>query len=352
MDLSQYLSELDGQYRLYDVGRRIRKLDKTQFQQFENSEIAYPFPYLQHAWLALYISQKNEVGNETLWFLKWPLDEQGKLIQYVRDDLVMRLVRLSEQPLNVQADTEIEDPLKDNSFSFNPDDIRRANLSAMINHSQHRKPSSYYDTVVRYLQAGTLNSNELTHWQNLGMQGIADVAAKCNEHEASLKACLTTMPSEVYLAFGQCLEHSNVSYAIASAVLNRLKADLQKTHNASAVEASLRIIGPCFSDQLRIEAWQLWMNSDYKNNVACVLAFATRNFDDLGFMPETITPFLITLAEFNQQGSETFSVFSKIVGDLLFLPGIRNLLLNALRDPQRPAILGHAMQALLDSKKQ
>ena len=351
MDLSQYLSELAGQYRLFDVGRRIRKIDKTQFKQFEDLEIPYPFPYLQHAWLALYITQPNDIGNETLWFLKWPLDEQGKLIQYVRDDLVMRLIRLSEQPLNVQSDTEIEDPLKDNSFSFNPDDIRRANLHAIINHTQHRKPSAHYDTVVRYLQAGTLNANELSNWKNLGMQGIADVAAKNNDHEASLKSCLSKMPSEVYLAFSQCLEHSDVTHSVAEAVLKRLKLDLTKANNTSAVEAGLRIMGACFSDQLRIDAWQLWLESDYKNDVACVLAFATRNYDDLAFMPEVITPFLVTLAQFNQEGSDSFSVFIKIVSDLLFLPGIRNLLLNALRNPERPEILGQAMQALLDSKK-
>jgi len=80
MDLTRYLSELEGQYRIFDVGRRIRKLDKSQFQQFESLDTPYPFPYLQHAWLALFITQKNQLGNETLWLLKWPSDEQGKLI--------------------------------------------------------------------------------------------------------------------------------------------------------------------------------------------------------------------------------------------------------------------------------
>lgn len=351
MDLSQYLSELEGQYRLYDVGRRIRKIDKTQFQQFEDSAIPYPFPYLQHAWLALYISQHNDIGNETLWFLKWPLDEQGKLVPYVRDDLVGRLIRLSQQAISV-TDTEIDDPLKDNPFSFNPDDVRRANLHAMINHAQHRKPSEHYGTVVSYLQSGTLNPNNLSQWQNLGMQGIADVAARVEDHEASLKSCLTNMPKEAYLAFAQCLEHKAISHSLAQVAFDRLTVDLKQPNNSAAVEASLRIIGPCFSDQLRIDAWQLWMDSDYQHDMACVLAFATRNYDDLAFMPQAITPFLVTLAQLNQADSGDYSAFIKIVGDLLFLPGLRNILLNALRNPQRPEILGLAMQALLDSKTQ
>jgi len=46
-----------------------------------------------------------------------------------------------------------------------------------------------------------------------------------------------------------------------------------------------------------------------------------------------------------------FNSFIKIVGDLLYLPGTRNLLLNVLRNENRPEILAQALQALLDSKK-
>ena len=99
------------------------------------------------------------------------------------------------------------------------------------------------------------------------------------------------------------------------------------------------------------------MASDYKEDIACVLAFSTRNYDDLAFMPDKITDFLLTLAYLNQ-ASETesdaqarFAVFIKIVGDLLFLPGIRTLLLSCLRDTERPEILSQALQALLNSKQ-
>ncbi|MGB3666403.1 MAG: DUF3549 family protein [Bermanella sp.] len=349
MDLSEYLAKLDGQYRLYDVGRRIRKIDKAVFQKFESLESAYPFPYLQHAWLALYISPPKQPENETLMFLKWPLDEQGKLVPYVRDDLVHRLIKLSETPL--QADTEIDDPLKDNPFAFKPDNVRLANLHALIQTSQRRKPSAHLDAVVKYLQAGTLNPEHLNQFEGLGLQGIADVAARIETYKASLKACLPHMPQEALLAFSQCLEHHLVPLDIAQVMLMRFQNEIQHDQNVIKVEACMRIIGACQNDALRIEAWQIWFDSNYAGDMACVLAFATRNYDDLAFIPQRITDFLVSLAALNQEQDASYTAFIKIAGDLLFLPGIRNLLLNALRSETRPAILSQAMQALLSSKQ-
>lgn len=356
MDLSQYLSELEGQYRLYDVGRRICKIDKQQFKAFENNQIPYPFPYLQHAWLALYVTQTpgqmtdSSMQNETLWFLKWPLDEQGKIMPFVRDDLVHRLIKLSETPLKV--DSEIDDPLKDNPFSFNPDDVRRANIHAMVQASQKRPASSHGAAVINYLQAGALNKDTLANWQELGLQGIADVSARLTDYQSNLLACLPFMPAEVYLAFAQCLEHQQLDYKLTEKLTERFKGDLATDNNTIAVEAGMRLLGASDNDQLRLEAWQQWLASDYKQQVACVLAFATRNYQDLAFMPEMISDFLVTLAEMNpdENGQPNFAAFIKIMGDLLFLPGIRNLLLATLRDPERPEILSHALQALLQSK--
>lgn len=349
MELSEYLAKLDGQYRLYDVGRRIRKIDKVVFQKFESLETAYPFPYLQHAWLALYISPPKQPENETLMFLKWPLDEQGKLVPYVRDDLVHRLIKLSDTPL--QADSEIDDPLKDNPFAFKPDNVRLANLHALIQTSQRRKPSAHLDAVVTYLQAGTLNSDNLNQFEGLGLQGIADVAARLDEYKTSLKACLPHMPQEALLAFSQCLEHHAIPVDLAQAMLARFKEEMKLTDNIIKVEAFMRIIGASQADALRIEAWQAWFDSAYADNIACVLAFATRNYDDLAFMPERITPFLVSLASLNQDQDDSYTAFIKIAGDLLFLPGIRNLLLNALRNEDRPAILSQAMHALMSSRQ-
>ncbi len=341
MNLTEYLSQLDGQYRIYDVGRRIRKLDKQLFLQFETLNTQYPYPYLQHAWLALYISQPKQPENETLWFLKWPLDEQGNVVPAVRDDLVQRFLALSQTPL--KADSEIEDPLKDNPFSFNPDDVRRASLHAIVQASARRKPSSHFDTVINYLKAGNMNPLSFNHWQEIGFQGLADLSARALDHLTLIKASLPLLPAEPYLALAQSLEHQSIPFDLGEIALKRLLQDLTLEDNTSAVEAGMRIVGACQADTLRIEAWKQWINSIYSSEVATLLAFATRNFDDLAFTPELIPVFLERLANLDND----FSAFKKIMSDLLFLPGTRNLYLSALRAPDRAEILGHAMQALL-----
>lgn len=347
MDLTTYLSELDGNYRLFDVGRRIRKLDKKQFQQVENLEIPYPSPYLHHAWLALYISQPNQPENETLWFLKWPLDEQGYVIPYVRDDLLSRLIQLSKQPLQM-SDTELEDPLKDNPFSFKPDDVRRANLHALIQASQRRKPSHHFDPVVSYLQAANLNGALLENWQTLGIQGIADFSARLSNYKQTLKACIAHMPSEPYLAFAQCLEHHEIPHEISEQAFERLNRDLTTPNTDVAIEASMRIIGASKNEGLRIQAWEAWIASDYRLNLQILLVFATRNYDDLAFIPQHIPVFLENLASLDN----TYATFTKVMNDLLFLPGTRGLLLNALRSESRPDVVAQAMHVLMNQQGQ
>lgn len=345
MDLTTYLSQLEGNYRLFDVGRRIRKLDKKQFHQVESLSIPYPTPYQHHAWLALYISQPHQPENETLWFLKWPLDEQGFLIPYVRDDLVNRFLSLSDKPL--KADTQLEDPLKDNPFSFKPDDLRRANLHSLIQMYQHRKPSSQFDAVLHYLQDGNLNSASLANWNSLGIQGIADFSARLKEFPQTLLGCVDKLPAEPYLAFSQCLEHHNTSHGLSDIVLTRFLKDLEQPERSAAVEAGMRIIGASQDDHIRIQAWRAWFESPYCKEIQSVLVFSTRNYDDLALIPEVFPNFLHILASIG----ENFNVFIKVMNDLLFLPGLRNILLSSLRAPDCNGEVRHALQALMNQQQ-
>lgn len=68
MTLLDYLAQLPGNAWLFDVGRPIRKLDKSQFAQFEALAKPYPSPYLHHAWFAVFVAQPTNPEQETLWF--------------------------------------------------------------------------------------------------------------------------------------------------------------------------------------------------------------------------------------------------------------------------------------------
>ena len=42
--LSDLLQQLQGQYRIYDMGCRLSKLSSTDFKKFEEGQKAYPLP--------------------------------------------------------------------------------------------------------------------------------------------------------------------------------------------------------------------------------------------------------------------------------------------------------------------
>lgn len=335
MTLLDYLAQLPGNAWLFDVGRPIRKLDKTLFAQFEALAKPYPSPYLHHAWFAVFVAQPTNPEQETLWFLKWPLDEQGFLVPAVRDDLVNRLLALKNQ--QVAADSALQDPLKDNPFSFAPDQYRLASLHAEIHQLLHRPLSSYYADALAFVQSPQPNGN----WQHLGLQGLADIAVRHAELNDELAHVIPAMPQVPYLALAQCLENQPLSHNIQAAALKRLQKDMQE-NNSAALEASVRIIAASHPATGRAQAWQLLFARE-QDDAGTMLAFSRAACFDLQEQRELILPFLEKLA---RTGGD-FACFKRVMADLLFLNALRPVLLAALRSPAASEQLMLAKQQLI-----
>ena len=77
--LTQLLKNSGCQYEIYDLGRRIQKVDNDLFADVEQGMQPYPFPLQKQAHLA--ISYWNEQKQPWIWFLKFKLDERGLLSQ-------------------------------------------------------------------------------------------------------------------------------------------------------------------------------------------------------------------------------------------------------------------------------
>jgi hypothetical protein len=335
MTLLDYLAQLPGNVWLFDVGRRIGKLDKTQFAQFESLAKPYPSPYLHHAWFAVFVAQPTNPEQETLWFLKWPLDEQGFLVPAVRDDLVNRLLALKKQ--SVANDSALEDPLKDNPFSFAPDQYRLASLHAYIHLQLHRPVSSYYADALAFVHSPQPNDT----WQHIGLQGLADIAVRHAEQRDALARALPAMAETPYLALAQCLENQNLPAAIQEVTLLRLQQAMQD-NNSAAIEACVRIIGASQPLAGRTQAWQaLFARS--ADDTGALLAFSRASAMDLNAQRELILPFLEKLA---RTGGD-FACFKRVMADLLFLNELRPVLLAALRSPAASEQLQQAKQQLI-----
>ena len=77
--LTEFLTQAETQFQLFDMGRQVRPLASDLFARIEQQQEPYPWPLQQHAWLGVHFFQPAE-SRHYLWFLKFALDEHGLLI--------------------------------------------------------------------------------------------------------------------------------------------------------------------------------------------------------------------------------------------------------------------------------
>jgi hypothetical protein len=335
--LTELLSTSGTQYRILDMGRRISKLSKDQFDKFEQGLIPYPAPYLHQAWLALFIWNPKHSEQNVVWFLKFPLDEQGFLVQAVRDDFLGRLMQNIQQMLDNQTLDEQHDALKDNPFSFTPDQEKMAMFHALASKMTHQPPSSFFDGAKAYF-SGDLGWE---HWQGVGYQGIADLVARMEEgnHTAYVLNALQRLPNEPLTALSTCLEHTKPDHTLFRALLDRVNKELNNSlPNTALLAAMLRGLSQGH-DQASLRTLLLdVLKSPCANSAEVMVAIATRCHETLNF-PDVLHHFLEALAisEAGQSG------FSRILADLMFIPTLRVLILRDLRNPDRSEALSKAI---------
>ena len=335
--LTELLSTSGTQYRILDMGRRISKLSKDQFDKFEQGLIPYPAPYLHQAWMALFIWNPKTPEQNVVWFLKFPLDEQGFLVQAVRDDFLGRLMQNIQQMLDNQTLDEQHDALKDNPFSFTPDQEKMAMFHAMASKLTHQAPSSFFNGAKAYF-SGDLGWE---HWQGVGYQGIADLVSRIEEgnHSAYVLNAIHNLPNEPLSALCTCLEHTKLSHTLLAALADRIEDELSKAAPSPAlVAAMLRGVSQGHDQQTLRRLLLLTFDNPVSESAEVMVAIATRCHETLNF-PDVLHAFLEALAvsEAGQSG------FSRILADLMFIPTLRVLILQDLRNPERSEALSKAI---------
>ena len=107
--LGQLLDGAGTQWRAFDIGRHITKLDKKQFLAIEQAQVPYPYPLAGHAWLAIQFWDSKASKEPYVWFLKFPLDEQSKLVSASRDHFANMVIEaLGSEITGEQADGKLD----------------------------------------------------------------------------------------------------------------------------------------------------------------------------------------------------------------------------------------------------
>lgn len=341
-------------YRIYDVGRRVMPLPERDFGAFERAEGPYPLPLRRSAWLGVVFWRGDVSPNADpmIWFLKFPLDEQGHLVQASRDYVLRRIFEayghhVASRLGGVEGGPSPTDGaalniLEDNPFAFRPAEERLAVFRAKIGVDLGSPPSSYFDGARAYFEG----ERALSDWQELGLQGIADVAARAEVglSVAKMSKQIPALPPEPFVALCSCLESEEVTASVAEALAQRGEHALANEEPGPVVAATIR--GLSRSPHIAIAASFVdrVLESARANDIEVLAALAGRAWELLHDDRRRAT-YVERLAtcDAGQAG------FDAIVTDLLFVPGMRPHLLGTLRSAERSSAVEMRLTALFAS---
>ncbi len=332
--LSEFLEQSGAHYRVFDMGRRVTKLSAKKFTRFEAAEVPYPFPFQRIALFGIIFWHPQFTDRHYVWFLKFPLDEQGLLIQAARDEfLVMVLDRVGECLLAAADGNFIEGALKDSPYSFNPREDRMAAFNAQATKSLNLRPSSFYDAAYDYFTG----QKPFDSWQVLGMQGVADIAVRTDDRVLT-KALIQTLPQlppQPFHMLTSFMENAEPTNNMVEALQWRLKNELeQNLPDVAEICACLRAVSNSPAEGLIKSMIKQVLSNDISRQIEVLAVIAGRCWEALE-SPELCQLFVEKLA-INEADYEGFSL---ILADLMFMPGMRDKVMTALRDPTRSAEL-------------
>ncbi len=386
--MQQFFSAINCHHQCYNMGRLVQAIEQATFLSFEQTKIPWQFPFLQQAWLAIIFWPNNLPAGEManahyVWFLKFPLDEQAKLNQAARDDFLRGIFQALETFVSKRendttaADLHtLEKTMLDNPYGFQPKEEQMANFHALIKQQFSLAASPYYHAVQHYLS----DPANFSQWQTLGFQGIADFSARLSEpyedkdNEQLITQAITHLPLPVFQAFAQCLENQKISAPLSQAIQQKLNITLAKhqqqgnrptenTHELiSLATAAVRANAQARDKKSQQQLIIVLLTSAIATEIELLATIAGRcwlliNHDEI------LTLFLEALAintsihydnhpgiEQDMQQKQTQSAFNMILSDLMFIPGIRPLILQKFRSSQRSEQLSQAIGAFFKQK--
>ena len=330
--IAELLSLGGCQFKVFDLGRRIEKIRSSHFITFEQGAEPYPSPIQGHACFAIVFAKPEQAQQPFLWLLKFPLDEQSKLVFASRDDFLRLVIEaLGNDIANGNINTE---KLNNHAYSLKPSTEKLAVLNARIRKELHQPASLYYESAYQYF---CQQPTELG-WQTLGLQGIADLSIRLEEPELhqGIAQQLEKIPEPAFNALAQCIEHSALPAALVRALLgmpNERKNSFWLRAISGATDAVL---------------WQVveekLMAKPSQDELITIAARHWRVLTE----PHRVLAYLEAVAA----TQPIPSLFATLVADLNALAACRSACMMALRSKERSSALAHAIGQLVTTVAQ
>lgn len=328
--LTEFLHQSGAKYRVFDMGRRVTKLKADEFVNFEWAKAPYPLPFQRSALFGVIFWHPDAAEKHYVWFLKFPLDEQGLLVQTARDEFLMMLLeRVGECMLAAAEGSQIEGALKDSPYTFTPREDKMAAFNAHATKSLALQASQFYPDAHAYFTG----KRPMDSWQTLGMQGVADVSVRLDDNNETLGLIETIprLPDEPFKVLSTFLENAQPSTAIVEVLAQRLDVLLQeKKPDIPMVCACLRAASNSPATGLVDQMVAHVLKHKCSQNIEVLAILGGRLWRSLK-LPHLCKQYVDQLA-LNDSG---YAGFSQLLADLMFVPGMREPIMQALRQPKR-----------------
>lgn len=339
--LSDFLDQSKCQYQIYDLGRKVTKIDNGDFKKIEYNKAPYPYPIQLHAFIAITFWQSGKTQDHFIWFLKMPIDEQGSIKISAQTSFIKMVIEAMGEDLTAAVSKDLQERLASNPFIFKPSTEKLAVLNAKLNVDFVRPASSFYQDTVNYF-SGTTNWNE---WQNLGLQGFADLTTRLSydNNQQYLINALPLLPQQPLQSLVLCLEHQLISADLANILSQQAELALQRADEKKAILLLRSLAGYPAVDIIK-SLLEKQFDSNLIHNANWYITIAGRLWQILA--DETLlNRFIEALA--NHQTS----LFTPLFSDLVAIPLLRDKVLKQLRLPARSPALSQAIGSLFANTK-
>ncbi|MGY3568963.1 DUF3549 family protein [Vibrio paucivorans] len=326
--LTQLLQNSGCQYKIFDLGRRIKTIDNPLFENVEKGQHPYPFPLQRKAHLA--IAYWNEDNQPWIWFLKFDLDERGLLKQADIGNFLKYVIEAMGTRLNKEMSEEQQEKLSNNPYTFKPKDDKMAVFHSQVRAQLDLPTSQYYEHAQHYF-TGDLGWD---NWQTVGLQGITDLCARLSieQNGVNVRKALKHLPSEPLYALLGALEHTDLPAKLAGRIAELAESQIQSDEPDLFLLSALARALAGAEDKLSLPLVQQILSSPRLSHQEVLIGIAGRAWHLLA-LENTAEQFLLRLAQTGNQ-----ALFNQLFADLVMLPELRMVLLPLLHSNPSPEL--------------
>lgn len=335
--LSALMETANAQWRVYDLGRKIQPISKSDFASVENGQKSYPYPIQKKARFAMVFWAQDAKGPEAkanpfIWFLQFDLDEVGLLNLQQRDHYISLVVK--ELGNKVLGTGEQQSSLDNHPYTFTPDQNRQAAFNAKVKVALKQPASMHYEHVQAFF-AKQISADK---WQELTVQGIADFSARI-EHANNEKDLINYLPNlsiQTLCAIGATLEHETISLTLTNKLIEAQNLAIEEGDNEQVLNLLRCLVGSSAKALILQQLTILLSNSNIADESLFVI-IAGRFWQYLD--DKSLRHLFFEKAATNTNKN----LFGGLFIDLVAVPSVRDDVLSLLRDPTRPEAISVAI---------